>query len=650
MRYCFGVVKINRSIFLPLIYWGIVGMPGSLGAWEPGKYPASPQRMATGGFSVNTNDRNDVIAFWHAIYQASEGYETRVNWTGNYTGNNGATSPAFVNDVQRRLNYFRAMCGLNSDSVVNSSATVVTTTSDTFQPDPSTLKSTACQNAALMLVRNYNAGTGVDLALTHDPAPNLIGWSASAWNASSHGNFAFGIYGPGAITEYMVEELSSSTTTSTWNSLVGHRRWCLFPGSTDFATGDQPGTTAYVPPTNVLYVIPKSSELLDTSAQGFVTYPSAGFFPADINSRYWSISRKGADFTFATVKMRDADGHNVPVINVQRNNSYGNPAIIWEACPAAAARSVTADTNFTVTISGVAGPGMPISYHYSVTLINPEQILSDQELTGPASFASDRNSTYSFTPPTGAEGLQVVAFRKNSSPWKEDAESPKTHAVVVHGTAINYSLIVKPSTFTGFGNVAGISAFHLTFPTSYDAIVRGVPEQVFELDRNVVANAHATINFEYRRGYMTRTSNLAVETSPDDGVTWNPLGDPIKGVSDTQYDLTVSSASLPLPESAGSVRIRFRYFTTGGSIYTQEAAPTFPTGIFLDEITTSHCDLLEQTKVNTLSPRATKFMFKSKTAGAALTPDTQWQLKLRTKLGGKWFSYGPGKAVTVTAP
>ena len=171
-----------------------------------------------------------------------------------------------------------ALSGVPSSAVVNSHSTVVIDPEDPFKPSASTLKATACQNAALMLIRNYNPTTGAAPALTHNPLPNLVGWSPSAWNATSKGNFAFGLYGPGAITEYMVEQLSSNATLSSWNSLVGHRRWNLYPNATVFATGDQPGTSAFQPPTNVFYVLQKPEERRDASSQ-FVAYPPPGFFP-----------------------------------------------------------------------------------------------------------------------------------------------------------------------------------------------------------------------------------------------------------------------------------------------------------------------------------------------------------------------------------
>ena len=59
--------------------------------------------MATKGFSVDNQNRNDVVAFWHAVYQASEGYQNRIKWNGNYNGDSGKISAEFVDDVERRL-------------------------------------------------------------------------------------------------------------------------------------------------------------------------------------------------------------------------------------------------------------------------------------------------------------------------------------------------------------------------------------------------------------------------------------------------------------------------------------------------------------------------------------------------------------------
>ncbi|MEO8616916.1 MAG: hypothetical protein ABI600_17385 [Luteolibacter sp.] len=628
----------------------LAGFPSNLRAWQPGIYPVAPARMQSSDFSVDNQDRNDVLAFWHAVYQASEGYVSRVGWTGNYSGTPGTTAGAFVDDVERRLNFFRAMCGVPSDVYVNTTATVVIGSADLFKPAPSTLKTAAAQQSALMLIRNYNSSNGTDPAITHNPPSNLTGWSPGAWNGSSHGNFAFGLYGPGAITEYMIESFAKGSAGSSWNTDVGHRRWCLFPSATDFATGDQPGSGATRPPTNCLYVVPNPSELLPPETAVFVSYPAAGFFPAPINSPYWSLSRTGANFSAAKVEMKTADGTPVTLSNIKWKTGYGDPAITWQVSTAAAARFVSIDTTYRVKVSGISGEGIPASYEYSVTLINPDQLGCDLQMTGPSTPPSSESTVYSFTPPRGAESIEVVAFKQNTSAWKENAETT-TPTKIIDRTSGSYGLMATMTSYSGFGSVSvpGLKSFHLTFPIPYDPIVRGVPEQSFEIDREIIANANAKLNFVFRRGYMTKTSTLAVETSSDSGATWKILGAPIIGLSNTVYDKKSTVMSIALPTSSSPIRIRFRYFTTGGAIYTHEAAPKSPTGIFIDEIATAGCVWLEQKKLNTLSPTATEFVFNPESAGAALVKDNKWSLRLQTKLGGKRFT-GPAKALTIGAP
>lgn len=617
-------------------------------AWQPGIQSNSGTGVPVSGFSVLNQNRNDVVAFWQAVYLASEGYEKRIQWTGNYTGKPGTVSKEFSKDVERRINFFRALCGVPGNIKVNSGSTVFRADLDEHKPSSDTLKSQAAQAAALMLILNYNPATGTDPAITHDPASSLKGWSKEAWNGNAHGNLAFGVFGPGAITEYMVEELANGSATSSWNSLVGHRRWALFPESTDFATGDQPGTSASRPPTNVLYIAQKDSEMADVTPD-FVAYPAPGYFPAPINSRYWSLSHAGADFSSASVQVKDSDGKVVPISNVRSNTSYGYPALIWQVSGAAASKSVYADSSFSVSVSGIGGEGVPSKCDYTVTLINPDRIVSTQSVNGPSS-APTVGATYQITPPSLAESLQVNACRRMSTSWTEGAEK-KTVVPVIDRTSGSYPLKMKMAAYGGFGTLSGATAFHLTFPVSYDLIQRGVPEQSFELDRTMVSRGNGQLKFQYRRGYMTKGSFLDVEVSANGGVTWTRIGKTISGVNDTMYDSSASTATFKLPKTSQPLRVRFRYHTKPGEpIYTHEATPSFPTGIFIDSITTKNCDWLDLKKSTTLASTSTQFKFTSATAGETLVPGRKWSLSMRTKLGGKWLHGGPQKTVIVKAP
>lgn len=601
--------------------------------------------MPSRGFSVNAENRNDVVAFWQAIYMASEGYEKRIKWTGNYSTSAGSVSKEFVADVERRLNYFRAMCGSPAGAQVNTGSTAVIKEEDPHKPPSSTLKSTAAQLGAMMLVKNFNAATGENPAMNHNPASSLKGWSTSAWNADANGNLAFGLYGPGAITEYMIEAQPADAALSIWNSSVGHRRWCLYPIGTDYATGDQPGASALVPPTNVFYVSQNASELASPDKNSFISYPPSGFFPAQLNTPFWSLSYSGADFSAAIVKMTNSAGTTVPLKSVRNTVEFGDPAIVWQVSAAVASQNVYNDTSYRIQVSGIEGPGVPKNHSYSVTLINPNRITSNQSVSGSASPKVAKTTTYNFTPPPGSEALQVEALIRQPATWVENAENAKT-AKIIDGTGSNYSLMALGSTLPGFGAVSKKASFRLTFPVSYDLIARGVPDQFFEIDREILPNKGAKLSFLFRRGFMTTTSILVVETSNNQGITWKPVGKPIKGVSNTQYDTGKSTMSIGLPVSSTPLRVRFRFYTTGGALYTHESAPKLPTGIFIDDIKTSRCDWLERKKLNVLAKSTTKFAFNSTTAGTKLVKGQKWYLRLKTRLGGKYFT-GPPKPVTI---
>ncbi len=621
--------------------------PGGLIAWQPATYPTAPARMHTRAFQVNNHSRNDVVGFWHAVYLASEGYEKRIGWTGKFTGNPGTVSRVFSDDIERRLNYFRAMCGVPANVRVNTGSRVVIDPADSFKPSVSTRKSDAAQAAALMLLRNYDPATGKDPAIDHNPKPSLTGWSPAAWNANANGNLAFGLFGPGAITEYMMEEAGSGTATSVWNSLVGHRRWCLATDATDFASGDQPGGSPAQPPTNVFYITQHSGERVPNGAAGFVSYPAPGFFPAPVNSRFWSLSHASADFGNTKVTMSDAGGKPLPIRAVRTNATYGDPAIIWEVAGAAAAKSVAKDQTFHVRISGIKSSGLPANYGYSVTLINPDRITGNQSIRGAAAVAANSSANFFFTRPADCEALRVSTFRRKAATWSEGAEnSPKPK--IIDRTSPKYKLRVSNTDKGSLGALSGGRSFRLTFPSAYDSLARGVPEQSFEIDRLILPKSGAKLGFSFRRGFMTRGSVLSVEISKDGGVTWKQGGKAITGVSNTKYDAAPSRASIPIPRSSQPVRVRFRYHAKKGQpIYTHEAAPASPTGIFIDDIKFGNCDWLEPRKSTVLPKNATSFTLSRATAGAPLVKGGRWTLALGTRLGGKWFPNGPMKPVSV---
>lgn len=596
----------------------------------------------TRGFAVDTSDRSEVVSFYHAIYMASEGYQKRIAWMGNYSstaaGAEGTVSEAFTGDVERRLNYFRAMSGLPAAVRVNTGATVRVLAEDAHQPATNTTKMAASQRSALMIARTYPGNGG----LSHNPAPSSTAWTTAAWNANKNGNLSLGFFGPGAVDAYVKEDVMG---TSEWNLDAGHRRWLFFQGATDFATGDTPGifnasSNTLRPPTNAMYVVPKSSEL-EAVSPVFVSYPPKGYLPAKLNTPFWSLTYPGADFSAATVSMTDAASNPVAVSVVSRRSGYGDNGIVWQVSAGAAAKEVVSDVSWNVTVSNIQGAGVPAQHSWTVTLIDPERLNQTPVISG-ASSPMTSGASYHVSAVSGADEIQAgLALRKTAN-WTEGAEDSPV-AKIIDRTSGTYPL---RATTTGYVKT-GAKAFRLTFPTRYDPFLNGVPEQIIELDRDLIPGASGKLNFQYRRGLMTAASKLAVETSPD-GRTWTLAGSLISGLGGAG-DSLFQAASIHLPE--GLLRVRLRYYLADPSsaLYAHEDYPSQPTGIFIDDISTTGCTWLEPSA--TLSGAGlSSFALNASTARVPLAAGQEWWLRARAVLGGKAFPWGPAKVVTPTGP
>ncbi len=637
-----GATLCAAAVFLPGAGWGWTGTADSY------------------GFTVDRTSRNDVVSFWQAVYLRSEGYQDRIAWTGgSFTslaaGAEGTISATFVADVERRTNYIRAMCGVPASVRFNNGATVNILPTDLY-PTPgqplaaTTTKSAAAQRSALMILRTTLAGSGE--GLSHTPATSALGWTTAAWNANNKGGLAYTFYGPGAIDAYCREDVASGT--SSWNVDVGHRRWLLNLQSTNFATGDIPGTrpelngNVALPPTNCIYCVPKTSELDTAASPRFVPYPAAGFFPAPLNTPYWSLSYPGANFSAATVSMTSSGGA-VTTSVISRSVGFGDNCIVWQVPTGVASRTITADTTYNITVSGISGSGVPTSYSYSVTLINPNAELGAPSLTGSAT-PSVSGSTYSFTRTAASDAMEVGFFRPTTTTWVEGAEDSPTPQVV-NTTDSTYTFRAAITNYFK----TGAKAFRLAIPTSYDPVVQGIPQQSFELTREVIPGASGKLSYWYKRYAMSPSTSLYVETSSD-GMVWT-IRDTIVGVSGVGAEDTafVNKTNISLPVSSEPIRIRFRFAYSGaynaqgfptGTFYTQPLYPT--SGIFIDDISVTNCQTLEKKAGIETALSATSVSFNSATSGEALAVGQVWWLRLRSKFGGTWYPYGPALVATIS--
>ena len=409
-------------------------------AWTPGVGNES----ATSGFSVDRQSRSDVVSFWHAVYQESEGYEDRIAWTG-LSGGPGTTSSEFKGDVQRRINYYRAMAGMDANMGMNTGSTVLITgeTPSGARPDPATTKGTAAQAAAFMVSKNtdeYLPGGGVDQGddSPHNPPSSWSDDGSTARNGAFYSNLVSDCFGPGAIDEYIQE--GSVGVGGNSNIDVGHRRLIFYSRRAEFATGDVTltgsGGSQYFA-ANALY---SAGNLLAVSAPQFVTWPSAGFFPEPLSTKYWSLSYPGADFSSATVSMTHATAGSVNVSVVARSeiHNYGDKTLVWEPSTAQLPSAVESDQTYQIVISNILVNGQLISHSYSVTIMNPDRLDEDLTLDGSLN-PPETGARYFFETVENAEEYELDISKQAAVAWGLGAESGDG-ARVIDGTDASYDL------------------------------------------------------------------------------------------------------------------------------------------------------------------------------------------------------------------
>lgn len=583
------------------------------------------------GLSVDASKRNEVVAFWNRVYRASDGYAARMGWTGGYGGtcNPGTTSAAFHGDVERRINFFRALAGIEASAIVNNGSTVVVDAADRYQAPPTTLKEHAVQRAALMF--SYAGRT------SHDPASSSTYpcLNSAGWNGAARGNISLGLYGPDAIDAYMRE--NDPDTLSSWSDTVKHRRWILRQGSTNFASGDVPGHLAQYRSANVLYVVQRPEEV-DTFDPKFVGWPSPGFFPDELVPTQWSFGHPVASFSGATVQMFRSDGSPLPVTLVDRTDRTAGGAIVWTVPAEAAAAEVTDDTTYRVRVQGIVLNGVNLTREYEVTVIDPDRLIEPMALEGTAQPPVS-GATYLFEPVGAAESYTFSVSKAAAATWVEGAEDG-TVARIVDGTSPAYALRAGG---TGAFWRTGTKSFRLIFPSQTEP-----SDQWFVIDREILPKSGAKLEFYLRRGYMTAGMVLDVQTSTD-GTIWTTRGS-WPGVSN---GLVVDSAfvkrEIALEASETPLRVRFLLrWVPGQAIYWAASSPS--AGAFIDDIATANCDWVTASRETPADAATLRCRLDSGSAGEPLAAGSSFRLRLSARVGGRDYLSPEVRRVVVGSP
>lgn len=448
--------------------------------------PRAPTRpdfrpSAVSGFTVDTADRMEVLSFYHCVYLASEGWEDRMDWANGDVSAclPGTVSEAFHADTLRRINYYRAMAGLNTDIQ--------------FVAD----KNEACQAAALMMARNDN--------LTHNPPEDWQCRTTNGCRAASSSLMLLGtgwIVGPRAVDAFIEDPEDPGDK----NQAVSHRRWLLFSLSAEMGNGGLPalGTN------KVAAAIWVYGNFNPTAAVDFIAWPPPGHVPYPLVYKRWSFGLPNAPtsaFDSATVTMTQG-GQAISNTIIHRGGNYGDSSIVWE--PAGhLGDAPPQDLVCTVSISNVVQGTTTSCWTYTVRVMDPEDLGVALEINGPTNPVIGIRNSYQFTPVPLAVSYWLRIRQAVATNVSEDAEA----AQIVDGTSPSYSLIQSDVTESNG------SSFHLAFP--------GAPEnyadQGFIMDRTLVPTTHTALQFSFLRRNSSTNNRFRVQISIDDEVTWTDL-------------------------------------------------------------------------------------------------------------------------------
>ena len=495
-------------------------------------------------WTVDTSSREETRQFYRTMFGISENVPS--GWTGNTaTGEAGDTSDAFKEAVKDRVNFYRAMAGVPANVTLNS----------TF--------SAKAQEGALMMSANN--------AISHLPPTDWIHYTTDGSEAAGKSNLAIGPNGPDSITGYILDNGSNNTE-------VGHRRWIFYPQTQEMGTGDveEQGDLRKA---NVLWVQDsRFSDPRPSVRDEFVAWPPKGNVPYQLVWPRWSFTLPDADYSGTTVTMTRG-GTPVGVQIEEINQNLGDEAsIVWlydgktglddDAHP-----RPSADTTYTVTLSGVSVNGESQDFSYDVVVFDPNTAGSDAQITtvsGTDTPGTGGPSSYEVAVPTFATGFQWRDLETDSFNTIYGAESSLDG--LIDGTTDGFTPRNTELAASGGG------AYHLTH-------ANGSANETLTLPRTylIPAGGSGSLSFASRLGFSTTDQFSRVEISLNDGVSWSIIDEQIG--NDSSTDSNYVTRSIDLTGFAGqTIQLRFAYFFDTGSFFNQTDTAV---GWLIDDITLS---------------------------------------------------------------
>ncbi len=326
-------IEADERLFAAVL--AVVSPPDSVNV-QIGSGPLGVLNLVpTGGFQLDTQNRQAVINLHNAVKQASMGVAPR--WTGNYNQcQAGSVTGPYRDAVLRLINFARALAGVPADV--------------TLDPD----FNRDAQASALI--------SGAQGALSHTPDNSFACFSTEGADGSLRSNISLHLdVDPTVVVDVYMRDTGAPNTS------VGHRRWLLQPGQQNMGVGVtfDPGRSPF-PGASAIYVVGQR-----TSLRRQVAWPPAGFVPSDLVYERWSFSFPEADFSAATVTMTSG---GLPLTLDIIDSGAGDqtstgraPFIVWEPN---LVQTPTDGTQFTISIEFSVN-GQPTQVSYDVTIIAP---------------------------------------------------------------------------------------------------------------------------------------------------------------------------------------------------------------------------------------------------------------------------------------
>jgi hypothetical protein len=525
--------------------------PPPLNPPRPAGAEVTPASAATfvGPF-LDINRRETSRQFYNLVHQAS--VNVPLLWSGTYDGSGdpGTNSSTYLDAVQRRVNYFRAMAGVPSGIVFDA------TLND------------KCQAAALMMGGNTN--------LSHLPPISWLYYTIEGAEAAGKSNLSLGHAGPEAITSQMED-------SQIGNYVVGHRRWILYPQTRTMGTGNVPESDGRYA-ANTLWVI-DIDHFWDTRPavrDDIVAWPPPGFVPYQVVYPRWSFSHHQISNLENAKVFMTSNGVPLAVRMETPVNNYGENTLAWvpggldpNAYPTATPfPRPMSDTVYEVTISNLVFSGVATpSYSYSVTVFDAAQPGLDYvpvTLSGTDTPFVNATNVYTFSTVDNASSYEWGRSSLDALAFTDGAENGLGNWIVNAATDL-YSLCQDGVKY------AESNAFHLAHPEP--------SSQVLTLGKWLLATTNSSVRFQSRLGYAATNQVAKVQLSTTGGALWTDLFVEPGTASAGQADFEL--VSVPLEDYAGRrVQLRLNYEYQSGNYYPQTYSGV---GWYVDDFTLVNC-------------------------------------------------------------